>query len=142
MKQTFISRSENETMLIAKKMAGKFLGGEVIALNGELGAGKTIFVKGLAQGLKIKELITSPTFTILNCYTGKFELFHFDMYRINETAEVWETGIKEHFESKGICVIEWAEKIKDILPKSLINVDIVKLDNNIREITIYEHFSS
>lgn len=142
MKQTFISKSENETILIAKRFSKKLRGGEVLALNGELGAGKTIFVKGLAKGLNIEELITSPTFTILNFYKGRLELCHFDMYRINEVSEAFETGISEHLQSKGVCVIEWAEKIKELLPEKFIKVEILKIDNNIREITIDENISN
>lgn len=142
MKQTFISKNENDTMLIAKKLAEKFTGGEVIALNGDLGAGKTVFVKGLAKGLKITELITSPTFTILNCYKGRLELFHFDMYRIDEVSEASEIGVKEHFESGGVCVVEWAEKIEELLPEDLIRIDITKAGENIREITIDENISN
>lgn len=142
MKQIFISKSENDTLLIAKNLAKKFKGGEVVALNGDLGAGKTIFTKGIALGLKIKDLITSPTFTIMNSYFGALELFHFDMYRINDIIEAEETGIEECFKSGGVIVIEWAEKIKEILPKKIINVDILKLENETREITIDEYFNN
>lgn len=140
MKQTFISKSENETLLIAKNLANKFTGGETVTLFGDLGAGKTIFTKGIALGLKVKDLITSPTFTIMNSYTGRLQLFHFDVYRINDVLEAQETGIEECFASGGVCVIEWAEKIKEILPKKLIKVDIVKAGENLREITIDEYF--
>ena len=142
MRETFISKNENETFLIAKNFATRFLGGEVLALYGDLGAGKTVFTKGIAAGLKINDLITSPTFTITNSYEGRLRLNHFDMYRINDENEVYDTGFFECLDGIGVCVVEWAEKIERLLPQNTVTIYIKKLENDTREITINENIDN
>lgn len=133
----FVSKSEKDTYKIAKKFESMLKGGEVVVLNGDLGAGKTTFTKGLAQALKIKENVTSPTFTLMNIYeSGRLKLYHFDMYRIEDESEAQELGLNEFFYDKGVCMIEWAQNIKNILPKKLITININKLGENQREIEI------
>jgi len=107
-----LSHSEEETFLMAKKIARQFKGKEVVLLVGELGAGKTIFAKGIASGLGVKDisLVSSPSYTILNIYQGTFPIFHFDLYRLENDAEVLDLGWEDYLD-RGVVVVEWAEKI-------------------------------
>jgi len=139
MKQ-YVSKSQNQTMQIAKTFAQKLKGGDVVVLNGEMGAGKTAFTKGAALALDIFELVTSPTFTLINTYKGKYDLHHFDMYRIKNVDEALETGILDCFNKDSVCIIEWPEKIKESLPKKYYRVDIEILSENQRGIVIHENF--
>ena len=134
-----LSDSEENTLQIAESIAGELKGGEVLLLTGDLGAGKTVFAKGIARGLGITETVTSPTFTVANTYEGRLKLYHFDMYRISDYREAEETGIQDFIGNKnGVCVIEWAENIKELLPKDAIRIDIQK-KGDFREIEIHEH---
>lgn len=134
----FISNNVNETIDFAEELAKSFKGGEVLALGGELGAGKTHFAKGIAKGLKITDTITSPTFTLMQQYQGEnLTLYHCDMYRVAESSELYETGFIDAINDlSGICVIEWAENIKDILPKNIININIEITGTDTRIINI------
>ena len=133
----FISKSEKDTIKLAKKFEKKLKGGEVVVLNGDLGAGKTTFTKALCKALKVKENVTSPTFTLMNIYTsGRLPLYHFDMYRIEEESEAEELGLNDYFYSNGVCMIEWAQNIKHILPKNLITINIEKLGETSRKFEI------
>jgi len=106
---------------------GKLLSsGDIICLSGDLGTGKTTFVNGLANGLEIKEYITSPTFTIVNEYVGKYKLYHFDVYRINDPEELYNIGFDEYIYSEDISVIEWAELVSEIVPKEKLWIKITK----------------
>jgi tRNA threonylcarbamoyladenosine biosynthesis protein TsaE len=100
----------------------------VIALYGELGAGKTSLVKGIAQGLEIQEHVTSPTFTLIQEYQGKLPMYHFDCYRLNSIEEFSQLGPDEYFFGKGVCLIEWAEKIEPLLPPNRISIRIDYID--------------
>ena len=136
-----ISHSVEDTMNIAEKLASKFTGGEVVLLNGDLGVGKTVFCKGIALGLKVDDLITSPTFTIVREYDGdKLKLYHFDMYRVEDEDELYELGLDEYFNERSVCVIEW-NKIK-INAKKVFIVDIKRINDNEREISVNEDFSA
>ncbi len=119
----------NDTEKLAFEFAKTLCGGEVITLTGDLGAGKTTFTQSLAKALEIFEPVTSPTFTLMNEYQGKnLKLYHFDMYRIDDIDEILETGLTEYFgNNDAVCVIEWAENIKPLLPKKLIKITIEKL---------------
>ncbi len=121
------SFSENETKNIALSLAKKAKAGEIYCLNGDLGVGKTIFTKGFAEGLGIdpKE-VTSPTFTIVNEYAGDMPFYHFDVYRIGSLEEMEYTGYEEYFFGKGVCIVEWAELIKELLPKEVYCITIQK----------------
>ncbi len=119
--------SEEETKKIGFLLGEKAKAGEIYCLNGDLGAGKTIFTKGFAKGLDIKEEdVTSPTFTIVNEYEGKLPFYHFDVYRIASLEEMEYTGYEEYFFGQGVCMIEWAEIIKELLPKQVIYITIQK----------------
>jgi tRNA threonylcarbamoyladenosine biosynthesis protein TsaE len=134
--KTVITRSEAETFGLAKKMAGAFGGKEVVLLIGELGAGKTVFAKGLAAGLGLKDhrLVCSPSFTLLNIYQAEFRIFHFDLYRLEKSDEVADLGLEDCLE-RGVVIIEWAEKIS--FPLRAIRIVIEKARGNLRTIRIF-----
>ncbi len=118
--------SEQETKEFAFNMAKNAKKGEIYCICGDLGAGKTHFSKGFALGLGIEEEITSPTFSIVNEYNGNLPFYHFDVYRINDIEQMYDIGYEEYFFSDGVCLIEWAELIKDIIPKEAIWIKIEK----------------
>lgn len=103
----YISKSVEDTYALARKIAERLKGGEVILLNGNLGAGKTTFTKGLAKALGIDEVVTSPTFTFMKEYKGRLSLYHFDMYRAEDEDELYELGLSDYLYADGVCVIEW-----------------------------------
>ena len=130
-KQILDSLSEKETFEIAKHLAEQAKAGDVYCLSGDLGVGKTVFTKGFAAGLGITEPVSSPTFTIVQIYEeGRLPLYHFDVYRIEDIEEMEEIGYEDCFYGDGVCLIEWAELIKEILPencrKILIEKDLEK----------------
>lgn len=133
-----ITTSIMQTFKFGKKIGSKLKPGDIIGLTGELGAGKTILTKGIARAIGIKDIITSPTFTIINEYKGKYKLFHFDLYRINTITELENLGYEEYFYNNGITVIEWAEKVLKILPEYSKIITIKILSERKREIT-YEN---
>lgn len=121
------SFSEKETFQIAKELAEKAKAGEVYCLSGDLGVGKTIFTKGFAAGLGITEPVSSPTFTIVQIYEeGRLPLYHFDVYRIEDIEEMEEIGYEDCFYGEGVCLIEWADLIKEILPENRKKITIKK----------------
>ena len=120
----FYSKTANKTKLIAEKYAKTLTPGDVVLLNGEMGAGKTTFVKGLAKGLGIKGEVTSPTYAYLNDYDGV--LYHYDCYRLSSGEDAEALGLTDYFYAGGICVIEWSENIKSVLPKKVKTVTIIK----------------
>ena len=121
------SFSEEMTFDIGKKLGEKADKGEIICLEGDLGVGKTVFTKGFAEGLNIEENIDSPTFTIVQEYTeGRLPLYHFDVYRIGDISEMDEIGYDDYFFGEGVCLIEWASRIKELIPESAIRITIEK----------------
>lgn len=133
----FITNNVIETEQFAKQFAKSLVGGEVLLLHGDLGAGKTHFVKGIAVGLDIAEVITSPTFTIHNVYYGRLTLNHFDFYRIEDSMEAEMLGLSEFFgEPNSVSAVEWSENIAELLPQEVIDITINKLDQDEREIII------
>lgn len=128
----YLTGSEQATIEFAKKYAATLKRGDVVLLEGGLGAGKTVFCKGIAQGLGIEDEILSPTYAYMNDYDGK--LYHYDCYRLKNGAEAERLGLTDYFQSNGICVIEWGENIKDVLPEDCKKVTIRKISNNNREI--------
>lgn len=131
----YICNNLADTQSLANEFAKTLVGGEVVTLNGDLGAGKTTFTQSLAKALGISQAVTSPTFTLMNQYlSGRLKLFHFDMYRIDDIDEILETGLTEFFGQKdAVCVIEWAENIAPLLPKKLTKVTIQKLGETERK---------
>ena len=119
--------SAQETFLLGQKLGGLARPGQVYTLDGDLGAGKTVFTQGFAAGLGISGPVCSPTFTILMQYTdGRLPLYHFDVYRITDIEEMEEIGYQEFFYSEGVCLIEWAGLIEELLPPDRIRVRIEK----------------
>ncbi len=137
----FKSYSPEDTEKIAYEIGQALKSGDVICLDGDLGAGKTAFAKGLAKGLGVVAHVTSPTFTIVNEYEGRYRVYHFDVYRIEDPEEMYEVGFEEYLDSEGICIIEWADNIKEILPSAYKQVTIKKniaKSDNFRQIYIEE----
>lgn len=125
--QIYETDSPEETFNLAKELGEKAILGEIICLDGDLGVGKTVFTQGFAAGLGITEPVTSPTFTILEEYTeGRMPLYHFDVYRIADIDEMDEIGYEDCFFGNGVCLVEWAVYIKEIIPKEAIWVKIEK----------------
>lgn len=137
----FISRNERETIDFAKNFAQNLKGGEVIALSGDLGAGKTAFTKGLAEYFQIKQKITSPTFVFMKVYDTKKlkdikKLVHVDAYRLDDKQDFSPIGIQEYLGDKNVVsVIEWPERLKKIIPKNSLKIQLKYLDENSREIS-------
>jgi len=123
------SENHDETLKIGKTIGEISLSGSVYALIGELGAGKTVLTKGIAKGLGVKEEPSSPTFVIMNEYEGKFPFYHFDVYRISQADELDILGYQDFFCSDGVCVIEWADKIIDELPKDTVIIEVSIFEN-------------
>lgn len=123
----FESYSEEETYNIGNLIGKEAKPGQVFCLHGDLGVGKTVFTKGFAKGLGVDDVIFSPTFTIVSEYsTGEMPFYHFDVYRISEPEEMYEIGFEEYIYADGVCLIEWAELIKDILPENITDITIEK----------------
>ena len=137
MEYKITTRSEMETMELAQNFESEKFPNMIICLDGELGSGKTVFTKGIASALGIDETITSPTFTIIKEYEGELPLYHMDVYRLD--GDIEGTGIEEYFNKDGIVVIEWANTIKDVLPKERLDVKFKVLDENKRVLVINPH---
>lgn len=132
----YITENEYETSGVGEKLAEKLLPGSVIALYGDLGAGKTAFVRGIAKGLGLKARVSSPTFTIVNEYLGDTPLFHFDMYRLSDADELFEIGWEDYLRRGGICAVEWSENVPGAFPPETIYVRIEKTGETGRRIII------
>lgn len=116
-----------ETFALGKRLGEKASAGQIYTLEGDLGAGKTVFTQGFAAGLSVAEPVNSPTFTIVQVYdTGRLPLYHFDAYRIGDVAEMDEIGYEDYFFGNGVCLIEWADLIREIIPKEASAVTIEK----------------
>ena len=130
------THDEDETSRAGENFVKCLGAGSVVALYGDLGAGKTAFVRGMARGLGISERVSSPTFTIVNEYLGKTPLFHFDMYRLSSPEELFEIGWEDYLERGGICAVEWSENVSGAFPSGTIKVKLDKIDESVRRITI------
>lgn len=116
-----------DTFELGKQIGMTARSGEVYCLNGDLGTGKTVFTQGFAAGLNVSEQVNSPTFTILQEYTdGRLPFYHFDVYRLEESEEMEEIGYLDYFYGEGVCLIEWADQIKELLPKERVEIQIKK----------------
>lgn len=126
-KETIISQSPEETFELGKKLGEGILPGSVLTLVGDLGVGKTVFTQGLARGLGIMDTVNSPTFTIVQIYEeGRLPLYHLDVYRIGDISEMDEIGYEDYFYGDGVCLIEWANLIEEILPEQYVEIRIEK----------------
>jgi len=118
------TKSAEETVELGRKIGAFLVPNDVLALIGPLGAGKTTLIQGIAQGLEVKDYVTSPTFIIINEYQGRLPFYHIDLYRLDEVKDIEELGIEEYFTRGGVCVIEWAEKLADLTPKNAEKIEI------------------
>ena len=140
MNYKYTSRNEKDTMTLAQNLESEKFSNMVICLDGELGSGKTIFVKGFAKSLGLEETITSPTFNIVKEYTsGEMPLYHMDVYRLEDGDE--SIGFNDYFNSDGVSIIEWSELISDILPEERLDIKFKVIDENTRIIKLTPHGS-
>ena len=137
MEYKITTHNERETIELAQNFESEKFPNMIICLDGELGSGKTVFTKGIANALGIKESITSPTFTIIKEYDGELPLYHMDVYRLNGNVE--GTGIEEYFTKGGVVVIEWADTIKDILPEERLDIKFKVAGENTRVLVLKPH---
>ena len=128
-----ITKTREETEAFAAKYAKTLRAGDIVLLDGDMGAGKTVFSKGVAKGLGIEEEVTSPTYAYMNDYDGR--LFHYDCYRIENVEQAENLGLADYFDMGGICLIEWSQNIAPLLPRNTKRVAIKKRSENEREIT-------
>ena len=138
MNEEYITNGPEETEALGRRLGQALTPGAVIAYTGDLGAGKTAFTRGLAQGLDIPHPVTSPTFTIVNEYEGgRLPLFHFDMYRLGSSDELFDIGWEDYLVRGGVCAVEWSENVDDVLEADTIRIDIRRGDHDDeRRITI------
>lgn len=138
MDHRFLSYHENETITWGQKLSLLLAPGDVIGFFGDLGSGKTRTIQGICQGLGCGDQVSSPTFTIINEYRGKYPVYHFDLYRIEFENEIFDLGYEEYFYNDGICLIEWAERVQSLLPSDHIEIYLKGFFNpgqeNLREI--------
>ena len=132
----YITNSPSETEAVGAALGKILPPGTVLAYRGDLGAGKTAFTRGLAKGLGCTDIVTSPTYTIVNEYlSGRLPLFHFDMYRLASSDDLWDIGWEDYLERGGVCAVEWSENVEDAL-EDTVSVTIEKLGEETRRITI------
>lgn len=134
MKKVFEINNREETILLGEKIGLLAFENMLITMNGDLGAGKTTMTKGIAKGLGVKGIVNSPTFTIMKIYEGRLTLYHLDVYRITNSSDDFE--LEEYFENDGVCVIEWAEQIKDLIPDNRLDIIISDLGDEKRHIEL------
>ncbi len=130
---TFLSTSADQTMAIGRHMATQFKPGTIVALYGQLGSGKTVLVKGFCTGLGTKSIVTSPSYTLMNIYSGSSQIFHFDFYRLDNETNWYELGLDEYLFGDGISFIEWPERLCDNLPENVVEISIFPVAPNTAE---------
>ncbi len=130
--QTFKTENPEETQTLGEKLGKTLKRGDVIALVGDLGTGKTCLTQGIARGVGIAsdEVVNSPSYILINEYNGKIPIYHIDLYRLENSEEITELGLSEYIEGDGICIIEWAERMSDLLPDTCIKIHITLADTN------------
>ncbi|MCM3742373.1 tRNA (adenosine(37)-N6)-threonylcarbamoyltransferase complex ATPase subunit type 1 TsaE [Oceanobacillus luteolus] len=133
--RSWITGSAEETQKIAERLAELLMPGDLLTLEGDLGAGKTTFTKGLAKGLGVKRNVNSPTFTIVKQYKGRLPLYHMDVYRLEDSDE--DIGFSEYFDGEGVSVVEWAQFIEEYLPEERLEVTIRSIDEQTRKIEFH-----
>lgn len=130
------THSAKETIGFGAEIGKKLRANDVLALIGDLGAGKTTLMQGLAKGLGVKDHITSPTFTLINQYNGQMPVFHVDLYRLDQIDQIQDLGLEEYLKANGVCVIEWAERMGDLLPCNAHKIELKYLKENERQICV------
>ena len=133
---TIFTYNEAETFREGEKLGRCLSSGDIVALRGGLGAGKTVFIRGLAAGLGVASVVSSPTFTIVNEHTGVIPLFHFDLYRIGGENELFDIGWDDYLARDGVCAVEWSEKIPNALPFGAVTVRIESMGGDVRRVEI------
>lgn len=136
-----VTHSTGETKALARDLASALIAGDVISLTGDLGAGKTVFVQGLAEGLGIKERVTSPTFTIIKEYAGRIPMFHMDVYRLSSPAELVDLGYEEYFFGEGVSIVEWGDRVEALFPPDYLEISIDRLAESDRKLALAPHGS-
>lgn len=138
MEKVFRTESPDETQTLGEKLGNRLKPGDVIALIGDLGTGKTCLTQGIARGVGIaqNEVVSSPSYILINEYNGNIPIFHIDLYRLETAAEISDLGLDEYIDGNGICIIEWAERMEDSLPDTCITIHITWEDENTRSIKI------
>lgn len=132
-----VSHSEDETLALAEKILNLLTPDDLLVLSGELGAGKTLFVRGLARGLGLDEMhVNSPSYTIVNEYPGEKPMYHFDLYRLGDSSELVEVGWEDYLSKKGLVVVEWGERADEFLPNRYFKIEFSILNEKEREISI------
>jgi len=134
----YLTDSDKETIKLGQRLGSLLSEGDVVALVGDLGSGKTWFTKGLALGLGVDQntVVTSPSFALVNEYEGRYTLYHMDLYRLEDLADVLSTGLEEYLHEEGVVVMEWADRWPEILPERCVRVEISILDDRQRDITL------
>jgi len=134
----FTTHSAAQTQRLGIKLAKKLVAGDVVALFGDLGSGKTTLVRGLVRGLGAGKStrVTSPTFVLLNIYKGRLPVYHFDFYRLADAGSIYEIGCSEYFAAGGISVVEWADRARELLPPETIKIELATVDETTREIIV------
>ncbi|MGN1133535.1 MAG: tRNA (adenosine(37)-N6)-threonylcarbamoyltransferase complex ATPase subunit type 1 TsaE [Oscillospiraceae bacterium] len=136
-KVSIVVNSPEETIALGKKIGSLLKGGDCIAYSGGLGAGKTTMTRGISMGLNLGDEVTSPTFSLVNEYAGeKLTLYHFDMYRITSSEDLETTGFYDYMDDNSVLAVEWSENIESELPENAIKINIERIDDSIRKITI------
>ena len=140
--QRFITNGPEETEALGARLARALEPGAVVAFTGDLGAGKTAFVRGLARGLDVRDRVTSPTFTIVNEYEGgRLPLFHFDLYRLGSADELFDIGWEDYLARGGVCAVEWSERMEELLEPGTIRVDLRRGEDEDRRVITVEGVS-
>lgn len=131
-----ITKSPEETASIGYKLGSLLKAGDILCMDGDLGAGKTTMTQSITKGLEVDDYVTSPTFTIVNEYMGRVPVYHFDVYRIGDVDEMYDIGFDEYIHSEGVCIIEWSKIIEEILPENRLEIKLNRRDEeNVRELS-------
>ena len=136
LKSETVTSSPEETQALGRQLAAGLEPGDVIAMIGELGSGKTCIIQGICQGLDVADDVTSPTFTLINEYQGRLPVYHFDLYRLDDSESALDIGFDEYVDGDGVCLIEWADKFPEILPEDRTEIRLNVLDADRRELKI------
>ena len=141
-RQNWVTRSPEETQSLGVVLAERLEPGDLLALRGDLGSGKTCLIQGICRGLRVDDYVTSPTFILINEYAGRLQnqpvpVYHFDLYRIQTPEELEDLGAEEYFYGRGICLIEWAERAGDLLPPRRLDLTLEYLTDSERRIALH-----
>jgi tRNA threonylcarbamoyladenosine biosynthesis protein TsaE len=131
-----ISQSPAHTRRLGARLGELMRGGELVLLEGDLGAGKTAFTQGIAEGLQVRQVVSSPTFTLLKEYEGRLPLYHFDLYRLDDPLEIVDLGFEEYFSGAGVCVVEWADKAGQFWPPEHLRVHFTTVSETQRRLML------